>query len=191
MVKQHSNLLENKALKNSLQRDTYVDDWITAVDTPETALLFYSQTVEHMAKAHFHFKKWISNSSEVMNSLPPNMQATQGNVAFGQDDVKKTLGLHWNTSKDVFEFPVLLLPTPKKLTKRVISSHISKIFDPTGYVSLFTVLAKQILQKCWAQHCDWDTKVDENIASLYNDFITQLPDLSAIQIPRCIAQGIS
>jgi hypothetical protein len=89
----------------------------------------------------FHVKGWVSNA--VLND-----EEQQGEVVLGQDplnDTQKVLGTVWNPQQDKFSFKVKLGHTdvlesdetlcstvPGKLTKRIILSKISGIFDPIG-----------------------------------------------------------
>ncbi|XP_046851153.1 uncharacterized protein LOC124444586 [Xenia sp. Carnegie-2017] len=58
-------------LKNSL----YVNDFVSGAETDETALQIYKGTKQLMAKGGFNWRKWISNSSNVVKSI----EALDGN----------------------------------------------------------------------------------------------------------------
>lgn len=99
------------------------------------------------------------------------------------------LGLKWMPSKDVLKYTISVPEAHEKVTKRKIISYKAQLYDPNGYLSPVTVLAKLIIQKCWVADCSWDGKVPQDIHDEWTLFVKELPQLSQIRIPRWIGMG--
>lgn len=67
----------------------------------------------------------------------------------GQGPVLKVQGLVWKTETDdfVFDFRPLLEKLTKNSTKRSVLQHSARIFDPLGFLTLFTIWVKCLLQE--------------------------------------------
>ena len=53
----------------------YVDDYLKSVATVPEAFRLANQLVQLFAKGGFHFTKWVSNSREVLQGIPPGERA--------------------------------------------------------------------------------------------------------------------
>lgn len=62
------------------------------------------------------------------------------------------------------------------LTKRMVLSQVNGIYDPMGLVSPFTVRAKIMLRKLWAQDkkLDWDDAMPERLRREWVTFFEEL-----------------
>ena len=69
-------------------------------------------------------------------------------------------------------------------TKLTILSDISKIFDPLGWISPSTILAKLIMQELWLKQAHWYTPLTPEIKEKCLLLREQLPILSEIKINR-------
>ncbi|XP_063389660.1 uncharacterized protein LOC134675379 [Cydia fagiglandana] len=82
-------------------------------------------------------------------------------------------------------FRLLISSTPNgRCTKRSILSEIARIFDPLGFLSPVTFLAKYLMQLLWVSGVSWDGDVPESIRLEWQEFKTQLSSLSAVSVPR-------
>ncbi|XP_072375349.1 uncharacterized protein [Diabrotica undecimpunctata] len=125
-------------------RDFYVDDLHAGGSTIEDIKRIQSLTSELMSRHGFQLRKWKTNAP-ILNFN------NQNNVSLeiGANDTIKTLGLLWSPKSDTFHFNVQPIEHKCKVTKRLILSTISKIFDPLGLLSAVTITAKIILQDLW------------------------------------------
>lgn len=89
-------------------------------------------------------RKWASNTRQLTIALPIDKRDKE----IGDNETKKTLGVHWNPKTDTFKFKVTLEPK-FKLTKRDIISDIAKLFDPLGWISPIIIKAKLLVQEIW------------------------------------------
>ena len=77
--------------------------------------------------------------------------------------VEKALCIQWNIVKDYFCFNIKF--NRRNLTKRVMFSIISSIYDPLGFTSPFVLEGRQLLQHLCNQNVQWDETVDEELKS--------------------------
>ena len=104
---------------------------------------------------------------------------------------QKILGLKWDPKDDEFRFEVHVNFSPKRgklrtgpylclesipsevpvaLTKRMVLSQVSGIYDPLGFASPFTVKAKILMRKLWsgnARSLGWDDSMPATYSSLF------------------------
>jgi translation initiation factor IF-1 len=84
-----------------LLRDFYVDDCIS--ETLEEALEIQSQLQDLLNSGGFTLRKWCSNSTELLATIPPKLQETQHAITDGDSDIVRTLGLIWRLSSEQFQ----------------------------------------------------------------------------------------
>ena len=86
-------------------------------------------------------------------------------------------------------FDGLELPTSVVITKRVILSCFSRLFDPLGLLNPFTILAKCIFRQLWKLGLDWDTVVPLEFQTKFSRWLSGLKELKTWQIPRNYTGG--
>lgn len=89
----------------------------------------------------FPLQKWSSNRLEV---LPKTEDKSPSTVEI-EPSLCKILGLVWKSDQDTFHFSAATSSDTSKLTKRVISSEIAKLYNPLGLIAPVLVRAKIIL----------------------------------------------
>ena len=70
---------------------------------------------------------------KVLDSIPAPLHETE-NLRFDKSYAVKELGVQWNPSKDVLFFEAFSIPQ-QPLTKRILLSDSSRIFDPLGLLA--------------------------------------------------------
>jgi len=109
----------------------------------------------------------------------------------GASETTLVLGILWNKNKDTISVnPIVLnLNVPSVITKRVILSAMHKIFDLISFTCPISLLPKLLLKELWTEKKDWDTKVADNQASKFVNWVNELPLLNRIDIPRKLGRG--
>lgn len=130
-----------------LQRDFYVDDVLTGVDTKVEAQSLRTELTELLKLAGLNIRKWASNDRELLQGH--SEQDINDKLLLGESQTFKTLGVVWNSSDDSILYSVKINPTSSRITKRIISSEIAKIYDPLGLLAPVIVRAKMLLQRLW------------------------------------------
>ncbi|XP_066582970.1 uncharacterized protein [Prorops nasuta] len=121
-------------------------------------------------------------------------------ILFGAHDLKqlssdpagssKVLGIYWDHGDDSFRFRA----SPSHigvLTKRILLSENTKIFDPLGWISPIVITLKQLMQSTWLLKLSWDEEIPEPIQSKWLKCYEQLRDLQTLRIPRWTGQSLT
>lgn len=166
-----------------LTADTFVDDIITGSETIQMASILKSQLVDLLSTAGMELRKWSSNCSSLLQDIPDCHKQTSI-LDLDPDHTIKILGLMWNPTTDTFLYRIHI--PESKLTKRKILSEAARIFDPLGWLSPTTIVAKQLIQQLWIMGIDWDASLPISICDKWQNYKSQLPQLRDVVIPRLI-----
>ncbi|XP_071870594.1 uncharacterized protein [Bombus fervidus] len=165
-----------------LQRDFYVDDVLTGVDTGVEARLLRTELTELLKLAGLNFRKWASNDRELLNGL--SEQDIKDKLLLGEFQTLKTLGVVWNSSDDSILYSVKINSITSQITKRTISSEIAKIYDPLGLLAAVIVRVKMLLQRLWTLKIDWDESLQADLHIEWSKYYAQLPLLNNVRFQR-------
>ncbi|GFW03400.1 integrase catalytic domain-containing protein [Trichonephila clavipes] len=64
--------------------------------------------------------------------------------------------------------------------------YCARLFDPLGFLGPILTKAKLILQKLWVLKLEWDEPLSNRIAKEWNDFVSTLPVIQNIHVPRLV-----
>ena len=165
----------------------YVDDLLKSVSSVEKAIQLTMDLREACALGGFTLTKWVSNSCEVLATVPENHRAALvKQLDLDRDDppLERALGIQWNIQTDTFTFKVA--SKNRVLTRRAILSVVSSIYDPLGFLAPFILKAKQILQKLCLEKCGWDDPIPEVLSKPWQRWITELEQLNRFHVDRCV-----
>nr|XP_033199424.1 uncharacterized protein LOC117161785 [Bombus vancouverensis nearcticus] len=165
-----------------LQRDFYVDDALTGAETKDEALTLRTKLTNLLQLAGLNIRKWASNDNDLLHGL--SLEETNHQHFLGDSQTLKTLGVFWNSSDDSILYSVEVKPTPSRVTKRIISSEIAKIYDPLGLLAPVIVRAKMLLQRIWSSKIDWDESLPIELHTEWERYYAQLPLLNNVRFPR-------
>lgn len=155
----------------------YVDDGLLGADSPEEAIQLATELNQMMLKGHFELAKWASNKNIFDGESPEFLEIKD-------QEILSVLGLRWRPKQDTLIYTIQPQKIRDNWTKREVLSEIGKLFDPNGYLAPVVITAKILMQRIWQEKCDWDNYVSSLLTDQWNDFISQLPDLQKIKIPR-------
>ncbi|XP_033363018.1 uncharacterized protein LOC117241148 [Bombus vosnesenskii] len=165
-----------------LQRDFYVDDALTGAETKDEALTLRTELTNLLQLAGLNIRKWASNDNDLLHGL--SLEETNHQHFLGDSQTLKTLGVFWNSFDDSILYSVEVKPTPSRVTKRIISSEIAKIYDPLGLLAPVIVRAKMLLQRIWSSKIDWDESLPIELHTEWERYYAQLPLLNNVRFPR-------
>lgn len=174
--------------KLRVKNDFYVDDLLSGCQSLEHAINVKNELVSALESHGMPLRKWISNNTGFLESLPSQHVQTHTNLELNDQcemPSVKTLGLNWNPNSDEFFFNVNV-SEQQCSTKRQISSLAAKLFDPLGWVSPATVSIKIFLQALWIKKFGWDDELTDVILNEWNKLYQQLFMLSKVRLPRCL-----
>ena len=174
------------AAVETVKRNFYVDDCLRSVATDTQAVRLAGQLRELLSKGGFRLTKWISNSKEVINSVPESERAPSvKDLDLDKNSAltERALGVQWNVQADTFSFKIASKEKPA--TRRGILSVVSSIYDPLGFVSPCILPAKGILQDLCLKGLGWDDQIPELSKQKWAAWLKELPKLEQFEIPRC------
>ena len=146
-------------------------------------------------------RKWLTNSQELMEMIEANETVVSPEPVSITDDptcdtntvavnspipsetTGKILGTLWNSNEDTLtiDFDEMLRLTElleiPYLTKRILLSSISKIFDPMGLASPAIVMMKVIFQKLCKSGLDWDDPVDSDTQKTWDSWLRDIKSI--------------
>ena len=86
-----------------LSSDFYVDDLPSGTSTIEDAIKVQQEISSLLQTAGFTLRKWASNHSTFLDSIPRELRETQQTLSLDNEDGVTTLGLLWNPTNDQFQ----------------------------------------------------------------------------------------
>lgn len=174
---------------STVERNFYVDDLLKSVLDTSSGIKLAAELKELLSLGGFKLTKWLSNSKEVMNSIPEKDRAEpKAKLDFDTESpCERTLGLQWHVNQDQFVFDINL--HDKGTTRRSILSVASSLYDPLGLVAPVTLIPKLILQRACRLNLGWDEIIPDAEAEKWSQWLTSLPALSQVSIDRCIIPG--
>ena len=85
---------------------------------------------------------------------------------------EKALGICWNLKDDTFSFKLKL--DTRTLTKRVMLSMISSIYDPLGFAAPFILEGRRILQRLCNQSIKWGNEISSDVKKEWKKWLVKL-----------------
>ena len=162
----------------------YVDDLLHSMDLIEQSKLNVAHVRECLKNRCFNLTKFISNSKELLSSIPPEHRAKEIRELDLDSDtlpIERALGQFWNADKDAIIWVRKLKEKP--FTKRGVLSTVSSAFDPAGYISPLTLEAKVIFQSECRQGHNWDQELSPENAKRWKKWLQELPEIENFSMP--------
>ncbi|XP_055909824.1 uncharacterized protein LOC129944422 [Eupeodes corollae] len=167
-----------------LNEDFYMDDLISGGDSPEEIFGIYEEVRTLLLSAGFELRKWWSNEKTLLDVVPEVEREKP--LRINDADIIKTLGIKWNPSSDELQYVIPEIKLNQKITKRIILSELSTLFDPLGLVNPVVVKGKILLQSLWVKKTDWDESVQARIFTEWEAFRNHLKELELVKVPRYV-----
>ncbi|XP_053685762.1 uncharacterized protein LOC128735296 [Sabethes cyaneus] len=167
-----------------IQSGTYVDDIIFGHDHHATLTDTCKQLMEMFKSAGFVLRKWASNDRTVLSNVPEELWETSENLELDRSSAVKTLGLLWFPQRDMFKFKVPVLPNLTAVTKRIVVSEMSQLFDPLGLLGPVVMNAKMFIQTLWAADWSWDSELSEESSTWWRKYRSDINQLQSLEVPR-------
>ena len=175
-----------KEAAKALKRNFYMDDMLKSVATTEIGKDLLHNTISMSSKGGFPLVKVISNSKDILDTIPCASRAKSIKSLDLQKDplpTERALGVQWCIENDCFGFKVNLKAT--KETRRGILSSVASIYDPLGMAAPFLLRGRQLLQKLCAENKGWDDCLSEEQSRKWKQWRDELQQLTTIFMPRC------
>jgi hypothetical protein len=168
---------QNSIWTNKIKNDIYVDNLLTGVETLEEAINLYTSAKNIFMSASMNLREWTSNSKQFTSNI-----ACKDRV---DERIIGVLGLKWDTTVDTLCIPLYERFNDNEcFTKRIVLRTVASIYDPLGFFSPLTLVAKLFLQDLWTEELKWDEELSIEKRMSWNQIFTQLKDIPNISIPR-------
>ena len=166
----------------------YVDDGLTGGSSIQGTIQLRRQLQDLFSHAGFELKKWNSNKSQVLDSIPTELRESERVLSIMNDGsgMVKTLWIQWSTRTDSFNLAMSEFKgTDVIITKRLLLSDVSKVFDTMGWYSPITIQMKITLQRIWELNIGWDDPVPDDILNTWSTWRSEFHILASISVDRC------
>ncbi|XP_070552468.1 uncharacterized protein [Ptychodera flava] len=183
MAEDNSHLF-NKEVVNTIKRDFYVDDCLKSVENAKKAIKLTQASA--LKKGGFRLTKWVSNSCEVLETIPKEERAKEIKDLKLEYDclpVERALGTSWSVESDTIGFQMNIENRPA--TRRGILSIISSVYDAIGLAVPFILPARILLQDLCRRGIGWDAKIKEDDRKKWLRWLSDLPKLENVSTQRC------
>ena len=170
-----------------LRKNFYVDDCLRSEGKEDTAIERIRDVRHACAHGGFNLAKFISNSKNVLESIPEEVRAPEvRSLELGSDyyPVERALSVQWAIESDMFGFRIVIKDQP--LTRRGILSTISSVYDPLGIAAPFLLVGKKILQDLCRTKVGWDDEISQEFHVPWETWRGQLPALERFSMERCL-----
>ncbi len=141
---------------HSILTSFYVDDFLLGASTLQEADKIRQELCRLLKSARMILRKWQSNDLSFLETIPEDLRELADLHLPSPLSASKTLGIHWDVSKDNFYVSVPFVNDDLPVTKREIASISAKVFDIMGFYSPATVPSKILLQELWKLNLSWD-----------------------------------
>lgn len=176
-----------EATQQTVLQNFYVDDCLKSAATEEELVKVAHEVKSLCAKGGFELTKFVSNSIELLESLPVEHRGKnvkELDLCRDSLPVEKALGINWNIEKDTLTIAVKAKERP--LTKRGLLSTIGAMYDPLGIVSPFMLKGRLIMQDLCRMNLGWDELVPKGHKEEWEQWKGSLKELSGISVDRCV-----
>ncbi|XP_055539494.1 uncharacterized protein LOC129726607 [Wyeomyia smithii] len=161
-----------------IRQGTYVDDVLTGHDDLKTLQQTCEQLIGLLANAKFVLRKWATNDSTVLIKVPTDLWDASNQLEIDRTASIKTLGLLWLPKSDGFMFKIPTLHSQCVITKGVVVSEMSRLFDPIGLLGPVVINAKIPKKNC-GKHCFCDASTKGYGCCIYIVFPNEAGELQS------------
>ena len=179
---------------NSIVRNFYVDDCLKSVESEEKAVELVDLT-DLLKQGGFKLTKWVSTSRRVIESVHESDRSQRVNIDMCEEGclpTEKALGLLWNVEDDCFMFRMSPKTQNKAIvTRRGLLSMVCSIYDPLGFLSPLTLVAKKLMQDLTRKKLGWDEPLPEMELNEWTGWSKDLVKVESVRVQRCVKSGAS
>ena len=176
---------------SDLVRDTvthafYVDDLLKAVPTFQDGIEVIHGTTATLAARGFKLTKFMTNDDALLNEIPVSDRVKETREITPELS-SKALGMMWGVNDDVFYYVSKLSDnTDGPVTKRVMLSCTSSLYDPLGLIGPVVMLGKMLFQEAVRLKLSWDTEVPASLADNWNAWLLTMSAINDLKFDRCV-----
>ena len=167
------------AASEFIRRDFYVDDGEAALDTCGAAHELFSEAQKLLKEGQCHAHKVMSNSQQFMDMV------NHDDRAVAPDGTYKALGVSWDVINDLLQVPLSIdLDVNSVVTKRLVLSTFSSVFDPIGYAAPLVLQIRLLFQELCRLSLSWDDAIPDDLRSRFIQWVSEARQMKCISVPR-------
>ena len=163
--------------------NSYMDDIPASTETQQEAVKLTSEIDEIVESRGFKIKEWIHSGSGSTREILMNNEGATG-ISEG------VLGMTWMPQNDLLRIQINQDETGEdtEVTKRGVLSSISKVYDPLGLLTPYTVKAKILLRKNWgvSPRIGWDDVLDSDFQDAWRQMREEMNDIGTVTWMRSV-----
>ncbi|XP_050312232.1 uncharacterized protein LOC126747553 [Anthonomus grandis grandis] len=170
-----------------ISQNVYVDDLLTGFENEEEAFDICKDIFDILNSAFFVLRKWNSNNNDFLLKISTIFDSNDSfsTLNLEKDEQIKTLGIQYISKTDILTDQINInMLNDTIVTKRVILSQISKLYDPLGLVSPCIILAKILIQKLWLLKIGWDSTIPFDLEKDWLEIKIDLVNLNRLEVKR-------
>ena len=168
---------------HAVKNNFYVDDCLVSVSNERVGVKLIHDLRELLSRAGFNLTKCLSNSQQVVDSIPEKDQSKSlTTTPLNNGLQQRVLGIDWNLNSDCFTFAVALPVKPR--TRRGMLSTVNSLFDPLGFLAPVVLEARLIYRCLCQQELEWDEPLPPDELLRWERWLSTLPDLRNVTISR-------
>lgn len=171
-------------VRDVITNSFYVDDCLCSLADLDEAIMAIEGVKRVLGKGGFNVTKYVVNNDQLLTAVP-EMDRTLDRKKLQSNSHSKVLGLTWNVSDDSIVFDVNV-PTAEHITKRVILSSVSSLFDPLGLITPVLIPGRILFQDAVREKLEWDDQVNSETVNQWQNWIKSVERLKTISVSRCV-----
>ena len=179
------NLPDHDLIKETVLNAFYVDDLLKSVAPKDDAKRVVFDTKRVIKSAGFNLTKFVTNNNELLDQIDVNERASEVKEIM-PDMYSRALGIKWQVCEDAFCYRSKQADDSGAITRRLILSRVSAMYDPLGLISPIVLRGKMIFQEATKLGLDWDDPVPDYLAHKWLSWRSSLDDLEKLSFQRCM-----
>ena len=169
---------------NTILNAFYIDDCLVSTPREDDAKLLITGVKELLSLAGFNLTKFVVNDECLRSVLTDDEQAVEVKELH-VDSKSKALGVQWKVQSDVICFDVDV-PLSVPVTRRIMLSTLSSLFDPLGLVAPVLMPGKILFQDATRLKLAWDESVPQRISDSWFGWLRSMGNLGDVEFARCV-----
>ena len=170
-------------VNQAIDRNFYMNDFLKSLSNVDELIELSKRVISTLPSYGFRLTKWISNSCEILNSLPKTeMSPILVSLNLPTPTAERALGMIWNINQDKLTFKPVTKYYPT--TKRGILSFVSSVFDPLGVLTPSLLEPKLIIQELWKLKISWDEQILKELECRWILWKNEMINISHVNLDR-------
>ena len=172
-------------VRESVEKSMYVDDLLKSLITQIEAMAVICGSKDTLAEGGFDITQFLANDPEVM-SVVPEQDRAQEIKEIAPQMYSKALGLHWDVTRDDFMYKTKHEVPYGPVTKRIMLSLASSMYDPLGLIMPIIISGRFLFQEATKLKLNWDEPVPSALETQWKTWWVSLEKLERLKFPRCL-----